>query len=392
MLYFLNQQSADILIITDTRLAKDTENKVRVEWGGNAQFASYDSQSRGVTILFKKELPVEILDSFKDVGGNFLAVLIKLGDIKIVVQAVYGPNRDEPTFYSDKVFKKLEDWDYDHAILAGDWNIALNPSLDTKNYNSDVNPKSRKQLLDKMNAHNLLDIFRELNPTEQRFTWKQWGSPKFGRLDYFLTSASITPFVHKVDILPSCYSDHSPISLEIDFTRFQQGRGYWKMNNSLLYNPEYVTTVKNTIQRTTCQYSVVNDNANFFLNASNDELQAFYASQSPESLQKHKLNINPELFLETLMMEIRKVTISFSAKMKRERCNKEVELITDIEAMEADAQNFDQYPLFVTELKNKKAELQELIQYKTQGAYVRARAKYKLEGEKPTKFFCSLER
>ena len=57
-------------------------------------------------------------------------------------------------------------------------------------------------------------------------------------------------------------------------------------------------------------------------------------------------------------MEIRKVTISFSAKMKRERCNKVVELITDIEAMEADAQNFDQDPLFVTELKNKKAELQ----------------------------------
>ena len=164
------------------------------------------------------------------------------------------------------------------------------------------------------------------------------------------------------------------------------------MNNSLLYNPEYVRTVKNTILRTTCQYSVVNGDPNFFVNASKDELEGFYASQSPESLQTQNLTINPELYLETLLMEIRRVTISFSAKMKRERCKKEKDLIMEIGTMETDAHINDLEPLAIVELNKKKAALEELIQYQTQGAYVRARAKYKLEGEKPTKFFCSLEK
>ena len=36
--------------------------------------------------------------------------------------------------------------------------------------------------------------------------------------------------------------------------------------------------------------------------------------------------------------------------------------------------------------------MEEIIGYQAEGAYVRARAKYKVEGEAPTKFFCSLER
>ena len=52
------------------------------------------------------------------------------------------------------------------------------------------------------------------------------------------------------------------------------------MNNSLLYTPDYVSTIKDTILRTTCQYSVINGDANFFMNASKEESEAFYASPS----------------------------------------------------------------------------------------------------------------
>ena len=107
------------------------------------------------------------------------------------------------------------------------------------------------------------------------------------------------------------------------------------MNNSLLYDSEYVSIVKDTLKKTTCQYAVVNDDPDFFLNATTDEINTFYASQAPESLQLLKLNINPELFLETLlMMEIRRVTILFASNSKRKRIQKEKELYTEIEALE----------------------------------------------------------
>ena len=44
------------------------------------------------------------------------------------------------------------------------------------------------------------------------------------------------------------------------------------------------------------------------------------------------------------------------------------------------------------ELSAKKEALIDLLNYDTEGAFIRSRAKYKLEGEKPTSFFCALEK
>ena len=103
-----------------------------------------------------------------------------------------------------------------------------------------------------MNELGLIDVFRDLNPTERKYTWKQWGSHKFARLDYFLISNSLLPFVQNIDTLPKCYSDHSPILMDIDFSKFCRGRGFWKMNNSLLYDPDYVDKIKTTIKKSDC--------------------------------------------------------------------------------------------------------------------------------------------
>ena len=40
----------------------------------------------------------------------------------------------------------------------------------------------------------------------------------------------------------------------------------------------------------------------------------------------------------------------------------------------------------------KKEELENLYAYQAQGAFIRAKARYKMEGEKPSKLFCSLEK
>ena len=44
---------------------------------------------------------------------------------------------------------------------------------------------------------------------------------------------------------------------------------------------------------------------NFFQHVSQDVCDVFLSQQTPESLQSFPLKINPELFLETLMMKIR---------------------------------------------------------------------------------------
>ena len=258
VLKFLRGKNPDLLFVVDTRIAKNIENTVKEEWGGQVLFASFDSQSRRVALFIKKNLPIKILDKFSDVDGNILAVLLEYESKRLLIEGIYGPNHDYPEFYENKVFEKIQTWNPDHSIFLGDWNIALDKNMDTLNYQTVSNPNARTELIRKITENHLVDIFRDINPTEKKFTWKQWGSHKFARLDYFLVSNSLLPFIVNAKIHPSCFSDHNPIELEIDFAKFSRGRGFWKFNNSLIEDPEYLNLIKNIIKRVTTQYAIVN--------------------------------------------------------------------------------------------------------------------------------------
>ena len=138
-------------------------------------------------------------------------------------------------------------------------------------------------------SFNLIDIWREMHPQTKTFTWQKFNENKCSRLDFFLISSSLLPFVQNSEIVPSFCSDHAGIILEIDFAKFKRGRGFWKFNCSLLRDSEYVKMIKNTIKRVVAQYSTINGNNQFFTNASAQELQEFYDSSTPQSLQNADL-------------------------------------------------------------------------------------------------------
>ena len=129
-------------------------------------------------------------------------------DKKILLEVIYGPNQDNPSFYTDLAFKKIQEWEPDFSIFCGDFNVVLNPGIDTKNYMHINNPMAMEALKDQMQQNNLIDIWRELHPHDKIFTWQKYNENKQGRLDFFLISASLLPFVQKAEIKPGFCSDH----------------------------------------------------------------------------------------------------------------------------------------------------------------------------------------
>ena len=57
----------------------------------------------------------------------------------------------------------------------------------------------------------------------------------------------ILGLVDKCNINPSYRSDHSIIDLQICLNTFIQGKCFWKFNNSLLKNEQYLNLVNNII-------------------------------------------------------------------------------------------------------------------------------------------------
>ena len=252
----------------------------------------------------------------------------------------------------------------------------MNPRLDTRNYVGTVNkPRSRKCISDFMLELELIDIFRHIFPEKRCYSWRRFNSLQQGRLDYFIVSESLLPFINGTDIVSGYRSDHCIVTLFLKNEEMKgKNRSFWKFNNSLLYDKNYVNLIKLCIHNVKKQYSVPLYNFDNIDTISNQDIQFV---------------INDQLFFETLLMEIRGKTISFASYKKKMEVLEEKELISSIESLES-SQNLDEET--AKSLDEKRNRLELLRNKKLQGMIIRSRFQWMNMGEKPSKYFCNLEK
>ena len=113
-----------------------------------------------------------------------------------------------------------------------------------------------------------------------------------------------------------------------------------------------------------------------------------YDMENIENIKNDSIQftINDQLFLEMLLLEIRGKTISYSSFIKKEKDRQENQLIKEIEDME-NSENIN-----LIAIENKQKALENLRKVKVQGIITRSRVRWIEEGEKPTKYFLSLEK
>ena len=140
-------------------------------------------------------------------------------------------------------------------MICGDLNAIQDEKLDYYNYKGINNKKAHTKILEIKENYKLFDPFREAYPLLKRYTWRKRAPLKQARLDYFLISEALLPSVNKSSTEGSYRSDHSMIILELSFIQFKKGKPFWKHNNSLLYNKDYLK-IKNDkiedIKKTVC--------------------------------------------------------------------------------------------------------------------------------------------
>ena len=73
----------------------------------------------------------------------------------------YGPNRDSPEFYN--IIKSDIERFVNPVILAGDFNLVLDPNMDLLNYRNINKPLARNKVHELISNCNLIDVWRELN-------------------------------------------------------------------------------------------------------------------------------------------------------------------------------------------------------------------------------------
>ena len=289
----------------------------------------------------------------------------------IHIMTLYAPNTDNPAFFSE-VQDILKEHPADYYIICGDFNLVLDPHMDSYNYKHLNNPKARSSVLNMINDLNLLDIYRYTHQSSRRYTWRKRNPLKQARLDFFLVSSTMTDLIDKCDIEAGYRSDHSIISMDMVFNNFSIGKGIWKFNNSLLKNKDYLKLINEIIEDEIIKYAVPVYQIEFLKNNFNNIM----------------FTVDNETFLEVLILRIRGETIKFASCLKKQTDIKEKELLKDIEYLESRTNTSNPN---LQLLSDKKVELQKIREYKIKGQQLRNRMQWLSEGEKPTRYFCNLE-
>ena len=69
------------------------------EWGALAWFAHGTSNSRGVAILIKNKLAINVHNVIKDVNGRFILLYATIQGAKLLIANLYAPNMDVPEYF-----------------------------------------------------------------------------------------------------------------------------------------------------------------------------------------------------------------------------------------------------------------------------------------------------
>ena len=87
-----------------------------------------------------------------------------------------------------EVENMLQEENADYNIICGDFNLVLNPELDTNNHKLLNNTKTRDTVLKILEDRDLCDIYRYLHPNTKHYTWGRKNPIKQARLDMFIAS------------------------------------------------------------------------------------------------------------------------------------------------------------------------------------------------------------
>ena len=354
-----------IVILQETHSSAENEKQWKAEWGGNILFAHGEKTAKGVCALVPKSFQGSVNWLKSEQEGRTIVLKINFNQITLNVLGVYAPTQSNERVqeaYYQKLGDIIRNLDTTlPTVVCGDFNVHLSVA-DTDNIRF-RETRPNKTLRAIMADMDLIDIWRELNPSKRRFSWRRCQPLQQSRIDYFLISKDLftSQRVIRADIDPGVRSDHSIIVLEIIMAFGKRGPGLWRFNNTLLNNEQLTESIRSEIM-------------------SAKHLEGEYG-----------IIENQGVLLEVLLGKIRAQCIRQSKLLARERRRVEIVLEDKLKRTEELLEEANSEAI-LEEYNEIKRELDD---YKTEAAkkaMIYSKAKWLEQGERPTKYFLNLEK
>ena len=106
---YVRNKKYNIICLQDVHINKQLEPFIKSEWGYDVFFNSFTNSSRGVMILINNNFEFKVEGIKTDKNGNYILLDIIIQGIRITLVNIYGPNEDNPNFYTNiKILKTIK--------------------------------------------------------------------------------------------------------------------------------------------------------------------------------------------------------------------------------------------------------------------------------------------
>ena len=97
--------------------------------------------------------------------------------------------------------------------------------------------KEPQTLNDRIDQLDLIDIYRIFHPKPTNFPFFSSAYETFSRIDHILGHKSNLDKFKKIEIIPTIFSDHNALRLDLNYRRKTiKNPNIWRLNNILLNN------------------------------------------------------------------------------------------------------------------------------------------------------------
>ena len=246
----------DIALLQETYCTESFVDKCNKGWNGEILHSVSDSShSRGVYIMFNKNLKYKIIDYYHDNLGRFIIVNIEIDGIGFTIVNVYAPNNPQER---SKFFAELKSHIDSHALFptrllfGGDCNSVIS-TVDRVSHKLDGSSTQLNKLVQSLEMY---DVWRCTHQTDIEFTYIDPSDKmRNSRIDLWLCSNSLKSILHSSCIKQAPAPDHKAIEIYcLKMPCNTRGKGCWKMNASILEDKEYVDSVTSQIQDAIHEY------------------------------------------------------------------------------------------------------------------------------------------
>ena len=160
-------------------------------------------------------------------------------------------------------------------------------------------------LNDTIDQLDLVDIYRTFHPKTMNFTFFSCAHGTFPRIDHILGHKSSLGKFKKIEIIPSIFSDHNAVRLDLNYRRKTiKNSNIWRLNNTLLNNQLITEEIKTAIK----MFIEMNENENTttqnlwdtikaVLKGSFIAIQAYLKKQEKSQINNLTLHLVPEKHL-----------------------------------------------------------------------------------------------